>query len=46
MKAIYFLLISITLVAHESQAQQGTPNISFETQLSKAALSIINSRVI
>jgi uncharacterized protein YijF (DUF1287 family) len=46
MKAIYFLLIISILMPYESKARQGIPNISFETRLSKAALSIINPNVI
>ncbi|WP_370514389.1 MULTISPECIES: DUF1287 domain-containing protein [unclassified Flavobacterium] len=46
MKAIYFLLIISILMPYKSKAQQGRPNIPFETRLSKAALSIINPNVI
>ncbi|OUD37594.1 DUF1287 domain-containing protein [Flavobacterium sp. FPG59] len=46
MKAIYFLLIISILMPYESKAQQGRPNISFETRLSNAALSIINPKII
>jgi uncharacterized protein YijF (DUF1287 family) len=46
MKAIYFLLIICILMPYKSKAQQGRATISFEMQLSEAALSIINPSII